>query len=165
MCSGLHFKDLLWCLRVERGETFGRIHFHAVIAGFPAWFVRWVSTERMCQAWRSFGGGHAKVTVYDSRLDGVDYILADIPGPPSLRTAADYHELTKFGSSCGVTLSESCFRKLKGHERIKTLAVFQPRSYRRFVAQRRPSGTAQKGAGMHPLRAVTWQGDNLLYCR
>jgi len=72
ICSGLHFKDLLWCLRVERGETFGRIHFHALIAGFPAWFVQWISTERMCQNWRKLGGGHVKVTVYDSRLDGVD---------------------------------------------------------------------------------------------
>jgi hypothetical protein len=32
---GVHFKQSIWCLRTERGEATGRLHFHALIAGFP----------------------------------------------------------------------------------------------------------------------------------
>jgi hypothetical protein len=32
---GVHFKQTIWCLRTERGEATGRLHFHALIAGFP----------------------------------------------------------------------------------------------------------------------------------
>lgn len=33
--SGVHFKKTLWCLRTEAGEATGRLHLHALIAGFP----------------------------------------------------------------------------------------------------------------------------------
>ena len=29
----VHFSEILWCLRRERGESTGRWHLHAVIAG------------------------------------------------------------------------------------------------------------------------------------
>ena len=32
---GVHFKKTIWCLRTEAGEATGRLHFHALIAGFP----------------------------------------------------------------------------------------------------------------------------------
>ena len=32
---GVHFSEILWCLRRERGESTARWHFHAVIAGLP----------------------------------------------------------------------------------------------------------------------------------
>ena len=32
---GVHFKETIWCLRTEAGEATGRLHLHALIAGFP----------------------------------------------------------------------------------------------------------------------------------
>src|SRR5436309_894314 len=31
----IHFHTLLWCLRQERGEIGGRLHFHSLIANLP----------------------------------------------------------------------------------------------------------------------------------
>jgi hypothetical protein len=33
---GIHFKKTIWCLRSERGESTGREHLHALIAGFQS---------------------------------------------------------------------------------------------------------------------------------
>jgi hypothetical protein len=32
---GVHFKQMIWCLRTEAGEATGRLHLHAIIAGLP----------------------------------------------------------------------------------------------------------------------------------
>lgn len=125
--SGVHFKNLVWCLRRERGEALGRIHYHAVIAGFPKSFVNKPSCFATEKIWKSLGGGHAKVTEYVSSLDGLDYILKGLaqesqPGSLATRYAGDYHELTKFGESCEVTLSESCVRVLDGRQSYRTNA-------------------------------------------
>jgi hypothetical protein len=110
---GVHFKKILWCLRRERGESTGRWHFHAVIAGLPP-----SAGPRNCLAlmsqWETLGGGMARASVYNSSLNGLDYILkgGELTGSRAKRWAGDYHELSKFGGSCDVTLSESVFRHL-----------------------------------------------------
>ena len=110
---GVHFKKMLWCLRRERGESTGRSHLHAVIAGLPP-----SAGPRNCLAlmsqWERLGGGIARVSVYNSSLDGLDYILkgSGLTESTAKRWAGDYHELTKFGGSCDVTLSESVVRYL-----------------------------------------------------
>jgi len=116
--SGVGFKKLLWCLRRERGEIGGRLHYHAVIAGFPGWFVNWETTERTAQIWRKVGGGHSKITVFSSSLDGLDYILKPegMTGSTASRIAGDYHEMTKFGHSCDVMLSESVVHHLDSRQ-------------------------------------------------
>ena len=125
----VHFKRLLWCLRRESGESTGRLHYHAIIAGLPPQAV----TERNCLAvmsqWESLGGGIARVRAYDSSLDGLDYVLkgSELTESRATRWAGDYHELTKFGGSCDVTLSMSLVRALngrrgdKGQRRIERL--------------------------------------------
>ena len=115
---GVHFSRLLWCLRRERGESTSRWHFHAVIAGLPP-----SAAARNCLAlmsqWESLGGGIARVSVYNSSLDGLDYILkgSGLTGSTAARWAGDYHELSKFGGSCDVTLSESVCRHLRNRSR------------------------------------------------
>ena len=106
----VHFSEILWCLRRERGEATGRLHLHAVIAGLPP-----SAGARNCVAlmsqWESLGGGMARVSVYNSSLDGLDYILkgSGLTESKATRWAGDYHDLSKFGGSCGVlTLSERC---------------------------------------------------------
>jgi len=110
---GVHFSKILWCLRRESGESTGRLHQHAVIAGLPP-----SAGVRNCLAlmsqWESLGGGMARVSVYDSSLDGLDYILkgSGLTESKATRWAGDYHELSKFGGSCDVTLSQSVIRYL-----------------------------------------------------
>ena len=109
----VHFKKVLWCLRRESGESTGRWHLHAVIAGLPP-----SAGPRNCLAlmsqWETLGGGMARVSRYDSSLDGLDYILkgSGLTESKATRWAGDYHELAKFGHSCDVTLSESVIRYL-----------------------------------------------------
>lgn len=118
--SGLHFSRLLWVVRTERGESFGRLHFHALIAGFPA---TW-STQGHCNSleslWREVGGGHARASLYDPNLDAVRYILkGGDKEAQSLasRKAGDDYEFSKFGSSSELTLGKSLIRHLMNRGR------------------------------------------------
>jgi hypothetical protein len=69
--------------------------------------------------WESLGGGIARVSVYNSSLDGLDYILkgSGLTESKATRWAGDYHELSKFGGSCDVTLSESVCRHMCNRSR------------------------------------------------
>jgi len=115
---GLHFSDLFWCLRRERGESNSRLHYHAVIAGLPS-----SAGPRNCPAlmsqWERIGGGHARVSQYDSTLDGLDYILkgSGLTESKAQRWAGDYHELSNVGGSCDVTLSGSVCRHLANRQK------------------------------------------------
>jgi hypothetical protein len=114
---GVHFKRLIWCLRTERGEATGRLHYHALIAGFPQ-HARTVATcFSFMRIWEQLGGGMARVTVYSPRLDGVGYVLKG--GEAEYRRAGgDYYETRKFGGRCDVMLSESIFRVIEGRRCI-----------------------------------------------
>jgi hypothetical protein len=61
----------------------------------------------------------ARVSVYNSSLDGLDYILkgSGLTESTAERWAGDDHKLSKFGGSCDVTLSESVCRYLGNRNR------------------------------------------------
>jgi len=126
---GVHFKKLIWCLRRESGESTGRLHYHAIIAGLPPCAVTTRNCHAICSQWEKVGGGIARVTQYNSSLDGLDYLLkgSGLTGSAASRYAGDYHELTKFGGSCDVTLSESCIRVLDGRRLIGQRRIQKPR--------------------------------------
>jgi hypothetical protein len=60
-----------------------------------------------------------RISVYNSSLDGLDYILkgSGLTESTASRWAGDYHELSKFGGSCDVTLSKSVCRYLGNRSR------------------------------------------------
>ena len=70
----VHFSEILWCLRRESGEATGRLHLHAVIAGLPP-FAGARNCLALMSQWEGLGGGIARVGVYNSSMDGLDYIL------------------------------------------------------------------------------------------
>ncbi len=115
---GVHFKKTIWCLRTETGEATGRLHLHALIAGFPqhalttatcfAFMKIWEGPER--RAWRAF-------TLYSPLLDGVGYVLKGCEAEYQ-RAGGDFYETQKFGERCDVMLSESVFRVLAGRRQI-----------------------------------------------
>lgn len=153
--SGVHFRRLLWCLRVERGESTGRLHFHAVIAGFnPSW-VHFGTCKAFEKLWQRVGGGWATVMVYSQTSDGLDYILkGELTGLSAARFAGDYHELTKFGGSCEVTLSESVVFYLQNRRRQRS--VVQVRGQLRRCRKDTASDTRQRTvSNSAPLLLVT----------
>jgi hypothetical protein len=72
---GVHFQKTIWCLRTESGEATGRIHHHALIAGFPKHALTKDTCFSFMKIWEQLGGGMARVTLYSPRLDGVGYVL------------------------------------------------------------------------------------------
>ena len=114
---GVHFKQTIWCLRTELGEATGRLHYHALIAGFPKHVPTTATCFSFMRIWEQLGGGWARVTVYSPRLDGVGYVLKG--GEEEYqRAGGDYYETRKFGGRCDVMLSESIFRVLAGRRQI-----------------------------------------------
>lgn len=139
---GVHFPRLLWAQRSELGEATGRFHFHALIAGLPEHANTIATCFAMMRIWEGLGGGHARVSIYNNSLQGVDYILKGLETFYSKvdqaqgRLSADFYEFTKFNSSQRITLSESILRVIEG---------------RRRIGKRSPSSTAQRPVIAAPL--------------
>ena len=114
---GVHFKETIWCLRTEAGEATGRLHLHALIAGFPEHAVTTATCFSFMKIWEKLGGGMARVTVYSPSLDGVGYVLKGCEAEYQ-RVGGDYYETQKFGKRCDVMLSESVYRVLAGRRQI-----------------------------------------------
>ncbi len=114
---GVHFNRLIWCLRTERGEATGRIHYHALIAGFPQHARTTATCFSFMRIWEGLGGGMARVTVYSPCLDGVGYVLKGAEAEYR-RAGGDDYETRKFGGHCDVMLSESIFRVIEGRRCI-----------------------------------------------
>ena len=72
---GMKFPVLLWCLRQESGEVFGRRHFHCLLAGVREALVNQSTCFWLMDKWEKLGGGMARIHVFDSALNGGSYIL------------------------------------------------------------------------------------------
>lgn len=107
-----HFNTALWVLRREAGELGGRLHLHYLMGGFADGVV----TRSLCfasmAAWESHGGGHARVRQYNTKCNGVGYVLKALGSQ-----AADFYEFEKFGSAAHLMLSYSVQRALVGYLR------------------------------------------------
>lgn len=114
---GLHFLKTIWCLRTESGEATGRIHHHALIAGFPKHALTKATCFSFMKIWEQLGGGMARVTLYSPRLDGVGYVLKGCE-EEYRRAGGDYYETRKFGGRCDVMLSKSIFSVIEGRRSI-----------------------------------------------
>jgi hypothetical protein len=114
---GVHFKKTIWCLRSERGESTGREHLHALIAGFPKHALTTATCFSFMKIWEGQGGGMARVTLYSPSLDGVGYVLKGGEAEYA-RTGGNFYETQKFGGRCDVMLSESIFRVIEGRRSI-----------------------------------------------
>lgn len=114
---GVHFKQTIWCLRTEAGEATGRLHLHALIAGFPKHALKPATCFAFMKLWEQLGGGMARVHVYSPLLDGVGYVLKGCEAEYQ-QAGGDFYETQKFGKRCDVMLSESVFRVLAGRRQI-----------------------------------------------
>jgi hypothetical protein len=114
---GVHFRQTIWCLRIKAGEATGRLHLHALIAGFPKHALTTATCFSFMRIWEGLNGGMARVTLYSPLLDGVGYVLKGCEAEYQ-RAGGDYYETQKFGKHCDVMLSESVFRVLAGRRQI-----------------------------------------------
>ena len=114
---GVHFKQTIWGLRRERGELTGRLHLHALIAGFPEHARTKATCFSFMKIWERNGGGWARVSFYSPLLDGVGYVLKGCEAEYQ-RAGGDYYETQKFGGACDVMLSESIFGVIEGRRQI-----------------------------------------------
>jgi hypothetical protein len=113
----VHFGKTIWCLRTERGEATGRIHHHALIAGFPQHARTKATCFSFMKIWEQLGGGMARVSLYSTRLDGVGYVLKGCD-EEYRRAGGDFYEMRKFGGRCDVMLSKSIFSVIEGRRQI-----------------------------------------------
>jgi hypothetical protein len=102
----VHFPRLLWCLRQEQGEQFGRRHFHYLLAGLPASGVSKTTCFFQMSIWEKLGGGMARVSEFDPRLNGEAYILKCL----GCADPGDFYESAKFGGHCQLMLLDSVYR-------------------------------------------------------
>ena len=92
----VHFLELLWCLRIERGEIFERLHMHFLIAGLPAYSLTESKNLSIMNQWERFGGGNARVRLYDPSLAGGEYTLKclGVTDPGSAYESGKFSEVT-----------------------------------------------------------------------
>jgi len=114
---GVHFKKTIWCLRIESGEITGRLHLHALIAGFPEHALTTATCFSFMRIWEGLNGGMARVSLYSPLLDGVGYVLKGCEAEYQ-RAGGDFYETQKFGKRCDVMLSESIFKVIEGRRQI-----------------------------------------------
>lgn len=127
---GLHFKKLLWVVRSERGEITGRHHYHSLISGLPSYAVKTATCFSIMKQWEAIGGGMSRVYPFVSTLPGAEYVLKGCEeafNAGSTRVGASEYELTKFGGSCDVTLSESVVAMLRQRMRCGNWPVVEDR--------------------------------------
>jgi len=132
----VHFSQLLWVLRAENGDTTGRLHFHALIAGLPVWMLQNATCFSIMKTWEKQGGGIARVSVFANGLDGVGYVLKGLSDEAKLiRVQKDHYEATKFGGACTLMISKSLVTML---------------SSGRLIGNIGPSNTLQSGVISNP---------------
>ena len=105
------FKGLLWVLRQEEGEMFGRLHFHYLLAGLDRRNVHPTTCHWIMNQWEDIGGGMARVSRFDPRLNAGAYLLKDLSFDDSSLAGGAY-ESAKFGSgTCQLTIAHSVWKK------------------------------------------------------
>jgi hypothetical protein len=102
---GMKFPHLLWCLRQEKGEMFGRRHFHFLVAGAREALLNLSTCFWLMDKWEKLGGGMARIHVFDSRLNAGSYILKRSGFDESI--GGDAYESAKFSSkACELMLAK-----------------------------------------------------------
>jgi hypothetical protein len=104
----VHFKRLLWAVRAEAGENFGRFHYHVLVGGLPVHEVNPSTCQFFERLWKSvLGVGIADVREWEAGRDAVSYVLKGIEG--GTVKGGNAYESGKFaqGRHTEVTLAQS----------------------------------------------------------
>jgi hypothetical protein len=111
------FRKCVWALRQEHGEITGRLHFHLLIAGLPPYAVQVATAMSIKAQWERIGGGMARVREYDSREQGLEYLLK------CLNAGANLYEVTKFSYSADEVMLANSIWNLANLNRVSETLV------------------------------------------
>lgn len=123
--AGVREERLLWIKRVEAGEIGSRLHFHALMAGFPYTDKTVTFAHSLRSLWKRAGGGWSRCYVYDPSLGALAYTHKG-----KERDAAGKYEAAKFSSPLSiVTWSNAVQRFLasqrRNHEGLHSALIDQ----------------------------------------
>jgi hypothetical protein len=114
--AGIPFRRLVWASRHEKGEKFGREHYHWLI-GAQEWTPTLGDMFRLNALWNSLPKcGFSRNHQFDQRLNGVEYVTKCLSGLAVRDTVGgDFYESSKFSlRGSEVTLSNSLARVIGG---------------------------------------------------
>ena len=110
----MRFQKLLWVLRQEKGEQFGRTHFHYLLAGLERRCANSSTCFWLMDCWKKRGGGMSRVHVFDPRLNGGSYMLKTQYGFSDRTLGGDHYESAKFSSpDCELMIANSVWKVAK----------------------------------------------------
>jgi len=110
------FGSLVWVVRRERGELFGRQHYHWLIGGPVKANI--TNAFRLNSLWDSFPkAGFARHYVYDAARGSVEYVTKCLSGL-AIRGGASEYETGKFGWSDNEVLPSKSFIRTMGGTRL-----------------------------------------------
>lgn len=105
------FPNLLWILRQERGELFGRTHFHYLLAGLDRRVEHPTTCFWLMNRWEQLNGGMSRVHVFDPRLGAGAYMLKGEGAFNDRTLGGDTYESTKFASpDCELMIANSVWK-------------------------------------------------------
>lgn len=105
------YKHLLWVLRQEDGEKFGRTHFHYLLAGLDRRCEIPTTCFWLMNRWERLKGGMSRVTVFDPRLSAGSYILKDLGGFNDSTLGGGFYESAKLSSQdCQLTIADAVWK-------------------------------------------------------
>lgn len=127
------FHRLAWAIRRERGEKFGRMHYHGLIGG-PVKVSRshcfilndtWEKLHTLC--------GMSRHRVFDHRMNGADYIAKCLSLGGDF--GANHYEMSKFAKADELTLSVSLLNAVgcRGTSAIDSQPPSTPESKNRMM--------------------------------
>lgn len=121
---GPRFPFLTWALRQERGEKFGRVHFHVLVGATRQEYCNPATCFWLMSKWEVLGGGIARVRLFDRRLSAASYITKPDQYAAAL-DGADVYESSKFGDGAS---------ELMLSHRALEVASWRPRKRRALTA-------------------------------
>jgi hypothetical protein len=135
---GVPFSYLVWCLRGERGERFGRGHHHYLLGGMHKLPATLTGASTLRWLWESAGHGFADVKVFDRARRGPAYVLDCLSGAAT-RGGANY-ESRKFAFVEDRPMLSASL--LRWHRRFEREFLTSEKRRRRWLYESNKSNTA-----------------------
>ena len=147
--------SFFWVVREERGETGGRYHFHALLAGLPPSRRNNVERFSLKAIWSEVGGGFADVRSFDARLPGAAYVLKGLESWSHLN--ANAYELRRFDedhlADRTLIVANACVRKWALRTKQRASGGTQSESSAVSLSARRKSGATRTKETLEELES------------
>ena len=164
-----HFDSMESVIRGEFGELNGRFHYHTIIGGLGPIATTasfrlelmdyWESARRDVGTLAGVQGDTARVWPYDSTLDGVKYVMKGL-ARYQFGDEAQIYELSKFGLTDQVTLSNSVLRHVarRLRETVPSVKTLEHGELGKFSGEKSASSLIGENADVWDGRSQSSMG-------